>query len=43
MKIKNKVESSPIILADSFNSFFMTISENIGKKLFIQIQITRIT
>ena len=31
IKIYDKVESSPKILADSFNNFFVTIAENIDK------------
>ena len=33
IKINDKVESSPKILADSFNKFFMTIAENIDKNI----------
>ena len=33
LKINDKVESSPKILADSFNKFFMTIAENIDKNI----------
>ena len=43
IKINDKIESSPKILADYFNNFFVTIAENINKKLFRQMQITRIT
>ena len=43
LKINDKVQSSPKILADFFNNFFVTIVENIDKKLFILIQLTRIT
>ena len=33
IKINDKVESSPKILADSFNKFFVTIAENIDKNI----------
>ena len=33
IKINDKVESNPKILADSFNNFFVTIAENIDKKI----------
>ena len=33
IKINDKVESSPKILADSFNNFFVTIAENIDKNI----------
>ena len=33
IKTNDKVESSPKILADSFNNFFVTIAENIDKNI----------
>ena len=33
IKINDKVESSPRILADSFNNFFVTIAENTDKNI----------
>ena len=33
LKINDKVEYSPEILADSFNNFFVTIAENIDKNI----------
>ena len=33
LKINDKVQSSPKILADFFNNFFVTIVENIDKKI----------
>ena len=33
IKINTKIESSPKILADSFNNFFVAIAENINKKI----------
>ena len=33
IKINDKVESSPKILVDSFNNFFVTIAENIDKNI----------
>ena len=33
IKINHKVESSPKILDDSFNNFFVTIAENIDKNI----------
>ena len=32
-KINDKVETSPKILADSFNNFFLSIAENIDNKI----------
>ena len=43
IKINGKEETSSRILADPFNNFFVSIAENIDKKLSIQMQITRTT
>ena len=33
INMNDKVQSSPKILADSFNNFFVTIAENIDKNI----------
>ena len=43
IKINGKEETSSRILTDPFNNFFVSIAENIDKKLSIQMQITRTT
>ena len=33
IKINDKIESNPKILVDTFNNFFVTMAENINKKI----------